>query len=138
MCLNGWNRRVLNVFLRLMKTIFVLRDLSYNNLSGPVPKSPARTFKYGYYATATVSLWLLCRQLLYLPWFCFLFHICLISSSIVGNPLICGTSSNEGCFGSVTLVPPSSFLESSPGNALKSKPSSGFRPSLFFSLTFVY
>ncbi|KAM4125731.1 hypothetical protein ACB094_01G332700 [Castanea mollissima] len=35
--------------------------------------------------------------------------------NIVGNPLICGTSSNEGCFGSVTLVPPSSFLESSPG-----------------------
>jgi hypothetical protein len=22
------------------------RDLSFNNLSGPVPKSPARTFKY--------------------------------------------------------------------------------------------
>lgn len=56
----------------------------------------------------------------------------------MGNPLICGTSSNEGCFGSVTLVPPSSFLESSPGNAPKSKPSSGFRPPLSFSLIFVY
>ena len=49
---------IFNVFLQLMKTIFVRRDLSYNNLSGPVPKSPARTFKYGYCATATVSLWL--------------------------------------------------------------------------------
>ncbi|XP_059454557.1 probable LRR receptor-like serine/threonine-protein kinase At4g30520 [Corylus avellana] len=35
--------------------------------------------------------------------------------NIVGNPLICGSSSTQGCSGSVTLVPPSFSLESSPG-----------------------
>ncbi|XP_040997277.1 probable LRR receptor-like serine/threonine-protein kinase At4g30520 isoform X2 [Juglans microcarpa x Juglans regia] len=37
------------------------------------------------------------------------------SFNIVGNPLICGSSSTESCAGSVTLVPPSFSLKSSSG-----------------------
>ncbi|KAG6676314.1 hypothetical protein I3842_15G145500 [Carya illinoinensis] len=37
------------------------------------------------------------------------------SFNIVGNPLICGSSSSESCAGSVTLVPPSFSLKSSSG-----------------------
>lgn len=70
--------------------------------------------------TLPLSLSLLCCQLLYFPWFCFCFTFFL--SSIVGNPLICGSSTNQGCFGSVTLVPPSSFIESSSGNTLNPPP----------------
>jgi hypothetical protein len=61
---------------------------------------------------------------------CGQYHFCpdiafcsaIVLSSIVGNPLICGSGSIEGCSVSVTLVPPSFSLESSPGNVLKLPP----------------
>ncbi|CAN1326205.1 Probable LRR receptor-like serine/threonine-protein kinase At2g23950 [Linum perenne] len=63
-------------------------DLSYNNLSGPVPKFPTRTFNL-------ISL--------------------VIKCSVVGNPLICGSKSTDGCSGPVNSGPLPFSLASSPG-----------------------
>ncbi|CAN1326207.1 Probable LRR receptor-like serine/threonine-protein kinase At2g23950 [Linum perenne] len=60
-------------------------DLSYNNLSGPVPKFPTRTFNL------------------------------VIKCSVVGNPLICGSKSTDGCSGPVNSGPLPFSLASSPG-----------------------
>ncbi|KAJ8751889.1 hypothetical protein K2173_026100 [Erythroxylum novogranatense] len=71
--------------LNMSQLIFL--DLSYNNLSGPVPRFPAKTF------------------------------------NIVGNPLICPTGSEQGCFGS-TLMPMSMNLNSTKTSAHSNKPKS--------------
>ncbi|KAK6273094.1 hypothetical protein POUND7_010177 [Theobroma cacao] len=72
-------------------------DLSYNNLSGSVPKFPARTF------------------------------------NIVGNPLICGSSSPELCFGSPNAVPLSVSLGSSNGEQKSKKLAIALGISLSFA-----
>lgn len=44
----------------LLMIICSFRDLSYNNLSGPVPKFPARTFKYSLslYININISIYI--------------------------------------------------------------------------------
>ncbi|CAL5434410.1 unnamed protein product [Camellia sinensis] len=72
-------------------------DLSYNNLSGPVPKFPARTF------------------------------------NIVGNPLICGSHSIQGCSGSALPIPLSFSLRLSPGKLSSKKLAIALGVSLSFA-----
>ncbi|XP_028104268.1 probable LRR receptor-like serine/threonine-protein kinase At4g30520 [Camellia sinensis] len=72
-------------------------DLSYNNLHGPVPKFPARTF------------------------------------NVVGNPLICGSHSTEGCSGSAIPIPLSSTLNSWTGTSSSKKLGIALGVSLSFT-----
>ncbi|KAG1327501.1 putative protein NSP-INTERACTING KINASE 1 [Cocos nucifera] len=60
-------------------------DLSYNYLSGPIPRFPARTFKYWKMELETYSV------------------VKLTFCSIVGNPLICATGSEQDCYGMVPM-----------------------------------
>lgn len=99
----------------LMKLFCLLlwwfRDLSYNNLSGPVPKFPARTFKYHFLpeplSTGPVTFF-----------FQIMFSDFVFRFSVAGNPLICGSSSTNVCSGSANSVPLSFSLNSSPGTFL--------------------
>lgn len=78
--------------------IFLCRDLSYNNLSGSLPKISARTFKWVFPPSfiVIISQWCLIASFIV----SFLFRI-------VGNSLLCEHNSNNDC--SVVYPEPLSF-----------------------------
>ncbi|KAG6625561.1 hypothetical protein I3843_16G103900 [Carya illinoinensis] len=93
---------VVPVSLGQLNTLQYLR-LNNNSLSGPFPASLAKISRLTF---LDLSFNNLSGQVPRFPARTF---------NIVGNPLICGSSSTESCVGSTTLVPPSFSLESSPG-----------------------
>lgn len=107
------------------------RDLSFNNLSGHVPRLPAKTFRWGLPNTFHVHLPLSRKEagLLNSSPPSFFFCYC----SIVGNPLICPTGSENDCFGTA-LMPMSMPLNGSEGMEFKTSPYS----TLFFSVFVLY
>lgn len=88
------------IFCYLMLHVYLLagvykscnRDLSYNNLSGSLPKISARTFKWANLSPVIVNafkcmlLWCLSYKLRFLYTF-----------RVIGNPLICGPKAGNNC-----------------------------------------
>ncbi|OMO54194.1 hypothetical protein COLO4_36564 [Corchorus olitorius] len=101
-------------------------DLSFNNLSGPVPKFPARTFKYDF-CTSPPSYQFVSS---FISNSAFRYMDC----SIVGNPLICGSSSTELCSGSANAVP----LQFSSGSSDGEKKPKKLAIALGISLSFAF
>ncbi|KAK7265343.1 hypothetical protein RJT34_32962 [Clitoria ternatea] len=88
--------------LTQLNTLKYLR-LNNNSLSGPFPVSLAKTPQLTFLDLSYNNL---SGPLPKFP---------ARSFNVVGNPLVCGTSSTESCFGSTTLVPISFYQASSPG-----------------------